>query len=304
LSQEALYTKWSTLLKKQFGERVQKVSLDAGSGCPHKDSSGRGGCIFCDSRGGGSGASLENITLEQQIDKGISVAAKRYKAKKIILYFQSYSCTNIPLSSLVKLVEGSISYATRKAEVVGVSMGTRPDLVPDDFLFYLEELSERGLQVWLELGVQTTDEEGLLWLNRGHGIAEVKDALSRISGRNILTCAHLISGIKNEAPDQLKRSSKWLVEMSVDALKFHPLYVLKGTLLEKLYRKGEYIPLSMEDYAENVARALAVIPTSLVIQRLSADARSPWLVAPQWITVKEKVIDEIDRQLRTIKGLS
>lgn len=292
-----LYTKWSAVLKEKYGERVQKISLDIGAGCPHRDGLVNGGCIFCDARGGGSGAWLESVELEEQISRGVHVALHRYHARKTILYFQSYTSTNLPLPILKERVENAIDMAAQKTEVVGVALGTRPDMVPDEFLDFLVTLYEKGYEVWLELGVQTINEEGLKWLNRGHGLKPVEDTLKRASLLPIFTCAHLISGLKGEKREQLALSAKWLVEKGITALKFHPLHVLKGTLLEKYFLDGTYLPLEMTEYALRVAHAITNVPPSVIIQRLTADARYPWLVAPEWILQKNAVIHEIEMDL-------
>lgn len=292
-----LYCKWSTVLKDKYGERVQKISLDIGAGCPHRDGLEKGGCIFCDARGGGSGAWLESLALDEQISRGVRVALYRYHAHKTILYFQSYTSTNLPLPLLRERVQNALEIAGKRTEVVGVALGTRPDMVPDEFLGFLVDLSDKGYEVWLELGVQTINEEGLNWLNRGHTLSSVEDTLERISSLPISTCAHLISGIKNETPEQLSLSAKWLVERGITALKFHPLHVLRGTRLEQYFLDGSYIPLQLDEYARRVARAIGVIPSSIIIQRLTADARYPWLVAPDWILKKNIVIRQIEMHL-------
>lgn len=292
------YLKWSALLKSQFGGRVQKISLDIGAGCPHRDGLEKGGCIFCDFRGGGSGAWIEKRDLDVQIEQGVQVAKKRYKAERAILYFQSYTSTNLPLPVLEQRIYESLRLASEKIKVVGISLGTRPDMVPADFLDLLVGLDSQGLQVWLELGVQTTDPDGLIWLNRGHGVDEVEECLYRCSGFPINICAHLIAGLPNEQSTQLRDSCLWLADRGVKALKFHPLHVLKGTVLEKMYLSGDYVPLTMGQYAQRVSLALKAIPPDMIIQRLSADAAKPWLVAPEWIIRKNEVIREIENLLQ------
>lgn len=292
-----LYRKWSTVLKEKYGERVHKISLDIGAGCPHRDGLEKGGCIFCDARGGGSGAWLESIGLEEQINRGAGVALDRYHAYKTILYFQSYTSTNLPLPRLRERVQNALKIAGKRTDVVGVALGTRPDMVSDEFLDFLVDLSDKGYEVWLELGVQTINEEGLNWLNRGHSLYSVEDTLERISSLPISTCAHLITGIKNETREQLSLSAQWLVERGITALKFHPLHVLRGTRLEQYFIDGSYLPLQLDEYARRVALAIREIPSSIIIQRLTADARYPWLVAPDWILKKNIVIRQIEIHL-------
>ncbi|HPJ24971.1 MAG TPA: TIGR01212 family radical SAM protein [Synergistaceae bacterium] len=294
------YTKWSSLLREEFGTRVHKISLDLGAGCPHREGLRKGGCIFCDYRGGGSGAALQGISLEEQVRRGAFIAQNRFKAKKGILYFQSYSASNLPLPLLKEKIEKALHETSLHLPIVGLALGTRPDLVPEDFFLLLEEYMSRGLAVWLELGIQTTQEEGLLFLRRGHTLEAVEEALQRASSRpSLRLCAHLIAGIPGEPADQLLRSVRWLISRKVYSFKFHPLHVLRGTPLEKLYEKEEFTPLSLQEYARRVAEVLLAEP-EIVVQRLSADAHPSFLVAPEWMKDKNKVLQCIEKNLANL----
>lgn len=285
--------RWSAVLRRQFGERVQKVSLDIGAGCPHRQGLRGGGCIFCDERGGGSGAFIQGISLREQVRKGIAGAWKHYGTRSIILYFQSYSATNLPLERFASaLDEARDAAAALRANVRAISVSTRPDLLPEPVLNYLQELTE-NCQIWLELGVQTVDPRGLQWLRRGHGLDVVERALARLNKTRVQTCAHLIAGIPGEREDQLTRSALWLAERGVQALKFHPLHVLRRTPLEALYAAGRFEPLSREGYVERLVEALWELPDGIVLQRLTAGARPAQLVAPQWILDKESLERQI-----------
>jgi len=285
--------RWSAVLRQEFGERVQKVSLDIGAGCPHRQGLCDGGCIFCDERGGGSGAFIQGISLREQVRKGTAGAWKHYGTRSIILYFQSYSATNLPLEQFASaLNEARDAAAALGANVRAVSVSTRPDLLPEPVLNYLEELAE-NCRIWLELGVQTTDPKGLQWLRRGHGLDVVERALARLNRTRVQTCAHLIAGIPGEREDQLTRSALWLAERGVQALKFHPLYVLRGTPLETLYTAGQFKPLSREKYVERLVEALWKLPDGIVLQRLTAGARPAQLVAPGWVLDKESLERQI-----------
>lgn len=285
--------RWSAVLRRQFGERVQKVSLDIGAGCPHRQGLRGGGCIFCDERGGGSGAFIQGISLREQVRKGIAGAWKHYGTRSIILYFQSYSATNLPLERFASALQEARDAASAwGANVRAISVSTRPDLLPEPVLNYLEELAER-CQIWLELGVQTTDPQGLRWLRRGHGLDSVEQALARLSKTRLRVCAHLIAGIPGEREDQLARSALWLAERGAHALKFHPLYVLRGTPLETLYAAGRFAPLSREKYVERLVKALRELPDGIVLQRLTAGVRPARLVAPKWILDKESLERQI-----------
>ncbi|MGC9490749.1 MAG: TIGR01212 family radical SAM protein [Thermovirgaceae bacterium] len=288
-------------MRKRWGRRVQKISLDIGAGCPHRRSLTEGGCVFCDSFGGGSGAYLSGITLENQIIRGFERLRRRYGTDRVILYFQSYSTTNLPVGDLVKVIEKSIAFSENLGCVAGIALGARPDQVPDELLRFLEMLAEKNIETWLELGVQTTDESGLEWLNRGHGIAEVEDALERSRHcRGLSVCAHLIAGIPGEKEDQLAGSAEWLSARGIHGVKFHPLYVLSGTPLERLFRQGLLTPLTRSAYTKMVVNALRRLRPDVVIQRLSADASSPRLVAPEWVSDKKAVIKDIEALLEEL----
>lgn len=287
---------WSQILRNQYGERVQKVALDIGAGCPNRTGLTQGGCIFCDERGGGSGAFIKKISLSEQIRKGVEGAQKHYKTKAIILYFQSYSATNLPIGEFAKACSEAFTIAkSLGAKVCGISVSTRPDLLPQNTLDYLCEIAEKT-ETWVELGVQTTDENGLKWLRRGHDLAAVENALSRLIRTNIKVCAHLIAGIPGEAEDQLTQSALWLAERGVDALKFHPLHVLRGTRLEEYYQNGSFVPLSRDAYLQKVVAALIAIPDGIIIQRLNAGVRPRYLTAPEWILDKERLEREIEER--------
>lgn len=281
--------RWSGVLRAQYGERVQKVALDTGAGCPHRHGLTGGGCIFCDARGGGSGAFLKGISLEEQVRRGVEGALKHYKARSVILYFQSYSATFRPLDEFRDEAERAVAAAEALGALVrGIAVSTRPDLLPDAVLEYLEGLV-RWFEVWVEIGVQTSDPAGLVWLHRGHGLDAVEEALGRLRGTSLKVCAHLIAGIPGEAEDQLKRSALWLAERGVDAIKFHPLYVVHGTPLEELWRTGEFEPLTEDEYLRRLIDALLALPDGVILQRLTAGVRPAQLVAPKWVLDKERL---------------
>jgi hypothetical protein len=309
---------WSTVLRETYGARVHKISLDLGAGCPHREGLERKGCIFCDARGGGSGAALAGISLEEQVRKGADVCLRRFGATRAILYFQSYSTTLLPLEELCRCVEKTLAEASQAITVVGVAVGTRPDLVPESVLDFLASLAEQPilhknaiggseeetcpsfpekLQIWLELGVQTTDPAGLVWLNRGHDLRAVEDAFSRARQRGLHLCAHLIAGIPGEAPDQLERSARFVTHLGAEAVKFHPLYVLRDTELERLHREGAFAPLSLDEYCQRLVGALYALSEGTIVQRLTADAHPPQLIAPEWIARKNDVLARLEDML-------
>jgi hypothetical protein len=257
-----------------------------------------GGCVFCDSFGGGSGAFLSGIGLEEQISQGYERLKRKYKTDTALLYFQSYSTTNLPLKDLVEIIERALAFSERFGKVAGLAIGARPDQIKDELLCFLNDLAKRRYEIWLELGIQTTDPSGLEWLNRGHGLWAIEDTLERTRRyRSLLICAHLIAGIPGEKHDQLALSVEWLCKRRISGIKFHPLYVLSGTPLEKLFQENRFTPLGREEYAQKVVEALRRLHPEVAIQRLTADASFPRLIAPEWVSDKRTVINEIENLL-------
>ncbi len=178
--------------------------------------------------------------------------------------------------------------------VVGLSVGTRPDLVSSDVVDFLSSFCAPNYEVWLELGVQTVDKLQLAWLRRGHTLDAVVDVLERTEHSPLSLCVHLISGFPGEADGQLLTSARWALDRGVTGLKFHPLHVLRGSPLEDMYERGSYVPLDLETYVRRVALVLWKEGHRFVTQRLTADARPPRLVAPLWVARKDDVLRRID----------
>lgn len=218
-----------------------------------------------------------------------------------LLYFQSYSSTNTSPEIFRETLESSIDLSRNLGRIAGISVGARPDQVPAEILDILETVGEReAIDVWLELGIQTIDPAGLKWLRRGHGLEAIEDAIGRAARRNISICAHLICGYPDEIRGQLGISSRWLADRKVHALKFHPLHVLKGTMLEKLYLSGKFASIGSLEYVSDVVEALRCIPGDVIIQRLSADSSPPELLAPDWVSCKPLVINAIRDRMRSL----
>ncbi len=305
-----LYRRFSSWLRERYGGPVRKVALDGGFGCPHRQGLDRGGCLFCDPRGGGSGAALRGLSPEAQLRKAASPPLRPEageggdsRSRRIILYLQSYSGTHVPPDRLGRVL-GDI---WREAESLGfrpvsLALGARPDEISEPHLDVLERFAAEhfpgGRELWIELGVQTVDPAGLAWLRRGHDAACIPEAAGRIRSRgSFLLCGHLISGLPEESPDRLAESAAALAGWGFDAVKFHPLHVLEGTALAELWRGGAYDPPEMEAYADRVAAALRALPERMIIQRLTADARPPELLAPRWVAEKPRVIRAVEARL-------
>jgi uncharacterized protein len=294
---ENLYRDYNSYLRKKFGCRVQKITLDAGLTCPNRDgSAGYGGCIYCNERGSGTGES-RLAGIPEQIATGMARLAKKYKAKKFIAYFQSFSNTYAPLPKLAGLYE----QALENPGIVGLSIGTRPDCVSDEVLDHLEELSKHHL-IWMEYGLQSSKQETLKRICRGHGVDAFVDAVRRTRARNIPICVHVILGLPGETGTDMLDTARFISEQDIQAVKIHLLYVIRGTALEDMYRSGGYRCLTREEYAEAAGEFLALLPPGVIIQRLTGDPHPGELVAPLWALEKQQNLGAV-REYMIQKGL-
>ncbi|MHC1727195.1 MAG: TIGR01212 family radical SAM protein [Syntrophobacteraceae bacterium] len=292
-----LYRDYNSYLREEFGCRVQKISLDAGLTCPNRDGSlGSGGCIYCNEKGSGTGAAHLS-SISEQIRTGRERLAKKYKAKKFIGYFQSFSNTYAPLSKLAALYREALD----QQDVVGLSIGTRPDCVSDEVLDYLETLSRDHL-IWLEYGLQSAKEETLHRINRGHTAIDFANALERTRARNLPVCAHVILGLPGETIQDMLDTARFIANLDIQAVKIHLLYVIRGTALHELYNSGAYSCLSREEYAAAAGEFIALLPPRVIIQRLTGDPHPQELVSPLWALDKGNNLRSIQEYMES-RGL-
>ncbi len=291
--QNKRYTDLNTYLRGLFGCRVQKISIDAGFSCPNRDGTiSRGGCSYCNARGSGTGAHTLGLSVTDQLLKSRQVLARRYKAKKFIAYFQSYTNTYAPLSTLKALYAEALAVE----DVVGLSIGTRPDCVDKPILDLLQAYAQDYL-VWLEYGLQSAHDRTLTRINRGHDVQCFKNAVALTKNRGIKICAHIILGLPGENRHHMMETADFIASMGIDGIKLHLLYVVKGTPLEHLYRKGDYTCLEQRAYVDRVCDFLERIPADIVIQRLTGDPHPEELVAPQWSLRKTETLNLIRQTL-------
>lgn len=286
------YITLSEFLKGRFGEKVFKVSLDAGFTCPNRDGSkGTGGCIYCNSETLVP-LSYTGEDIKGQILSGMEKVRRRHNANKFIAYFQINSNTYAPIDYLKKVYREALL-----PDIVGLAVSTRPDCVDYEVLDLLKELKKERF-LWLELGLQTANDSTLLTINRGHNASEFKDAVERARLSGIDVCAHVIIGLPDETRDDMLATARFLRDSRVWGVKFHQLQVLKDTPLLKLYEEGKVKTLSLDEYASIVAESLTILPPSTVIHRLSGDAPLKYLVAPRWGANKFIVAEHIERLLK------
>ena len=277
----------------RYGERVHKIAIDAGFTCPNRDGTiGRGGCTFCNNVSFSPNGRRPS-QISDQIEAGRKVIRKRTGAKKYIAYFQAYTNTYADVRELTRLYDEAL----REPDVIGLDVGTRPDCVPDEVLDLLVDYQQQGYEVWLDLGLQSAHDASLLHVNRGHGFAEYKQAVVKARSRGIKVCTHLILGLPGEATEHHITSLQRVLELGVDGLKFHPLHVVKGTQLANEWRRGEYQPLTMEQYVSDVVELIRRTPADVIFHRLTGTASANVLLAPQWCSKKWQVLNRITAQL-------
>jgi len=287
------YNDLNSYFRSIFGCRVQKITIDAGFSCPNRDGKfSTGGCIYCNTRGSGTGAWAKGQSVTDQILAGKMALSGRYKAKKFIAYFQSFTNTYAPLDSLKSLYEEALSID----DVVGLSLGTRPDCVDEPVLKLIESYAKKHL-IWIEYGLQSVHDKSLALINRGHDFQCFKDAVDATLNRGIKICAHVILGLPEEKRSHMIETAKTIAKMGIDGIKIHLLYVIKGTKLEKLYLQGSYKCLQQQQYVNLVCDFLERIPRDMIIQRLTGDPHLEELVAPQWSVKKAQTLSMIKETL-------
>jgi len=287
------YHDLNSYLREIFGCRVQKISLDAGLTCPNRDGLiSTGGCIYCNSRGSGTGAMKKGLSVTVQIMKGKEFLGKRYKAEKFIAYFQSFSNTYGTYEKLKGLYEEALAID----DIVGLSIGTRPDCIDESTLTMLQGYTKDYL-IWIEYGLQSIHDRTLAFINRGHDVKCFKMAVEKTRKRGIRICTHVILGLPFEDRDDMLATAEAVAAMGIDGIKIHLLYVIKGTRMEKLYLEGRYRCLGQEEYTDLVCDFLELLPPDMVIQRLTGDPHPAELVAPEWSLRKNETISLIKKAL-------
>ena len=269
---------YGSYLRRRFGCRVSKVNVDGGFTCPNRDGEkGSGGCIYCNNTSFSPAGTQPDLPIEEQMAAGMAYHRQRFGSEKFIIYFQKYTNTYASATKLLDLYRRALDHP----DVLGLSIGTRPDALSDDILNYLEELA-RSRYVCLELGLQSMDDEILAKINRGHTLAEYIRGVERVANRGIEICTHLIYGFPGESRKGFMRTAELIASLPVDSLKLHQLHAVKGTRLAEMYSEGEFIPVSHSEYVATVCDFLERIPARIAIQRLYGSAPLAIRVAPAW----------------------
>jgi len=279
-------------LLHHFGERVHKVAIDAGFTCPNRDGlRGRGGCTFCNNNS--FHPKTPANTIADQVRAGMACVVRRTGARKVIAYFQTYTNTYAPIDTL----EAAYDEALSVPGVVGLSVGTRPDCLSEPVVALLASYRARGLTVWVELGLQSSFDDTLLRVNRGHGFAEYCSAIELLQRYRLPVCTHLIIGLPGENRGHALQTLARVLSLGVTGLKLHPLHVVRGSRLAHDWRAGNFEPLTLPGYVETVADLIERTPRHVVFHRLTGTAKAALLLAPEWCSGKWRVLNAITSEL-------
>jgi radical SAM protein (TIGR01212 family) len=288
------YHSYNSMLRRRFGHRVHKVSLDAGFTCPNVDGTvAVGGCVFCDNRSFSPSRRLPRQGILGQIEKGICRIKTRYAVDRFIAYFQPATNTYAPVERLRPLFEEAISHS----RIVGLAIGTRPDCVPDNVLDLLTELAAKTY-LSVEYGMQTMHDRSLDWMNRGHHHDAMIDAVERSRGRGFEICAHLILGLPGESHADMLESAREVARLSIDAVKIHNLYAVKNTPLADQVARGEVTLMNRDDYIRTLVDILEILPPSCIVERISGEAPPDYFIGPTWCLDKPAILAALNAEFR------
>ncbi|MDQ0220285.1 TIGR01212 family radical SAM protein [Peribacillus cavernae] len=288
------YHTWNYHLRHEFGHKVFKVALDGGFDCPNRDGTvAHGGCTFCSAAGSGDFAGNRAEDLETQFKKISGKMHQKWKDGKYMAYFQAFTNTHAPLAELKEKYETVL----KQEGVIGLSIATRPDCLPDDVVEYLAELNQRTY-LWVELGLQTVHERTAMLINRAHDFECYVEGVNKLRSKGIRVCSHIINGLPLESYEMMMETASQVAKLDVQGIKIHLLHLLKGTPMVKQYEKGLLSFLSFEDYISLVCDQLEIIPPEMIIHRITGDGPIELMVGPMWSVNKWEVLNAIDAELK------
>ncbi|MBI5975678.1 TIGR01212 family radical SAM protein [Staphylococcus canis] len=288
-------------LKNKFGEKIFKVALDGGFDCPNRDGTvAHGGCTFCSAAGSGDFAGNRADSIEVQFEEIKTRMHEKWHEGKYIAYFQAFTNTHAPVEVLREKFEAAL----KQDNVVGLSIGTRPDCLPEDVVEYLAELNQRTY-LWVELGLQTVHDSTSNLINRAHDMACYYEGVRKLREHNINVCSHIINGLPGEDYEMMMETAKTVAQMDVQGIKIHLLHLLKGTPMIKQYEKGLLNFMTQEEYVNLVCDQLEILPPEMIVHRITGDGPIDLMVGPMWSVNKWEVLNHIDDELKrrgTVQG--
>lgn len=287
------YTTLNNYLKERFGEKVYKIALNGGFTCPNRDGKiGTRGCIFCSKGGSGDFAESPDLTITEQIENGKKRLENKIKNGKYIAYFQAFTNTYASVEKLRAIYTEAINHP----DIVALSIGTRPDCLGNDVLALLDELNKIK-PIFVELGLQTTNEDTARYIRRGYTLEVYDKAVADLHKIGINVVTHIILGLPGENKNDMLKSVEYACKVT-DGIKLQLLHILKGTDLAKDYEQGKFEVLTLEQYTEIIKECVQIIPKNVVIHRLTGDGAKKDLIAPLWSADKKTVLNTINRALK------
>ena len=283
----------SDYYKERFGCKIYKLSLDGGFTCPNRDGTlGTGGCIFCTGSGEFAEGGPDPIGL--QLERAKQRVSAKNKGGKYMAYFQAFTNTYAPVEKLRQLY----AQAMAPEDIVGLSIGTRPDCLGDDVIALLKELNHKK-PISVELGLQTIHEATARYIRRGYKADIYFDAVRRLKAAGIEVVTHIILGLPGETPEMMRETTRAAVNAGTDGVKFHLLHVLKGTDLAKDYEAGKFSCLTLEEYGQILKSCIRELPEHIIIHRITGDGAKKDLIAPLWSGDKKRVLNYLHKHLST-----
>lgn len=281
-----LYNNLSTYLRKSYGKRLKKICIDAGFTCPNRDGKcGKGGCIFCGERGAG-----EHISPRTEIAEQVKAAVSKAKGDDIfIAYFQNFTNTYAPLDVLKERYDSALIDERIKI----LSIGTRPDCISEEICDLIESYNQK-YEVWVELGLQTANDDTALIINRGYKREVFENAVNMLTRRKIKVIVHLMLGLPDENICDAINTANFLSKFDLFGVKIHSLYVMKGTALAQMYEEKRYTPPTLSEYADMASEVLARICDKVIIHRITGDCPRDMLIAPDWNRNKNAIIESVN----------
>lgn len=289
------YNAQSSYLKRRFGKKTVKISLNGNFTCPNIDGAkGTGGCTYCSAAGSGDFAGKPYQTIAEQFEYGKRLILDKWGDDLLFIpYFQANTNTYAPLSKLKTLFEEALL----QENTVGLAVSTRPDCISEEAADYLRELSERTY-LTVELGLQTVHDRTAELINRCHSYEDFLLGFGRLKARGINVCVHIINGLPGESREMMLETARAVGSLGVQGIKIHLLHILKGTKLAEQYLRGEFSAMGMEDYIETVCDQIELLPKSVLVERLTGDGAGDSLIAPLWSRDKRAVLNGIHKELR------
>ncbi|WP_291632356.1 TIGR01212 family radical SAM protein [Clostridium sp.] len=290
------YHSLNYFLRGKFSDKVFKIALDAGFSCPNRDGTiNSSGCLFCSERGSGDFAGNRKFSITRQFEDIKEMMSKKWKTGKYIAYFQAYTNTYASIEILRDKYEEAIS----QEGVVGLAIATRPDCLDDAVLDLIEEYSNRVF-TWVELGLQTSNDESANIINRGYKLLRFEEALKNLNKRNIEVVVHTIFGLPGENKEDMLKTIDYVAHSNIKGIKMHLLHLMENTPMVELYKKGKLVFLEQDDYIDIICTAITMLPPNMVIHRLTGDAPRDLLIGPMWSLKKWEVLNGIDNKLKEL----